>query len=41
MKKKVWPVFSGNVEQEKREGTIYEGPQGILTNTVKVLRSVL
>ena len=34
--KSFWPVFSRILECEIPPGTIYEGPQGILTITVEV-----
>ena len=38
-KKTFWPRFASNIEYEKRHGTIYKGPQCILTVTGQVLRS--
>ena len=34
MKKNIWPVLTRIVVDEKPPGTIYKGPQAILTNTV-------
>ena len=39
--KTFWPTFSRIIEFEKRRGTIYKSPQGILTVTVEVTRSFL
>ena len=33
------PIFSRVIEFHKPQETTYKGPQGILTNTVEVLRS--
>ena len=32
--------FSRSIEQDKYQGTIYEGPQGILTITVEVKKII-
>ena len=39
--KSFWPVFSLILESDKPQGKIYEGPQGILTNTVEVTGLIL
>ena len=33
--------FSCSIEHDKYQGTFYKGPQGVLTFTVEVLRSIL
>ena len=37
----MWPTFSHIIGCDKIKGTIFEGPTGILTITVEVIRSFL
>ena len=41
MKKILWPIFSPIIECDKPQGTIYNGPQAILTITVEIIRAFL
>ena len=41
LKKSFCPVFSLILESDKPQGTIYEGPQGVLTITVEVTGLIL
>ena len=41
MKKILWPIFSPIMECDKPLGTIYKGPQAILTITVELIRAFL
>ena len=41
VKKNVWPYFSRIIEQEKCQGTFFEGPEAILTNTVELIGAFL
>ena len=41
VRKVFWPGFCRIIEHDKRQGTTYEGPQGILKITVEVTRSFL
>ena len=41
MKKKFWRISARIIECDKPEGTVSEGPQGLLNITVKVTRSFL
>ena len=34
-------IFSRSIEHDKYQGTIYKGPEGFLTITVEVIRSIL
>ena len=40
VKKKFW-LFSRSKQHDKYQGTICKGPQGILTITVELIRSIL
>ena len=37
--KKLWRIFPRSIEYDKPKGTIYKGPQGILTITVEIIRA--
>ena len=37
VKKNFWPLFSRTIEQNKCQGKICYGPQGLLTLTVQVI----
>ena len=37
VKKKIWPIFSRDIEHAKFQGTVHKGPQGILTIIVQIL----
>ena len=39
--KNILVKFSRNIEHNKYQETIYKGPQGFLTITVEVIRSIL
>ena len=41
MKKTMWPIFSRIIECDKPQGTIFKGPQAILTITVELIRAFL
>ena len=41
MKKILWHIFSPIIECDKPQGTIYNGPQAILTITVELIRAFL
>ena len=36
-----WPFLSRIIEHDKRQGTTHNDPQGNLTSTVEVTRSIL
>ena len=37
VKKIFWPIFARNMELDKCQGTIYKGPQGILTIILQMI----
>ena len=37
MNKGFWPIFSGTIEHDKRQGATYKRPEGNLTITVFVI----
>ena len=37
----MWPIFSRIIECDKPQGTIFKGPQAILTITVELIRAFL
>ena len=39
--KKLWPVFSRNVDHDKPQGSIHKDPKGFLIITVEATRSFL
>ena len=41
VKKSFWSIFSRIIEQDKRQGTIYKGPQGNLLITLEFIRPFL
>ena len=41
LNKWLWPSFSRIIECDKHQWTFYNGPQGVLTKTVEVIRSFL
>ena len=40
-KKILWPILYSIIECDKTPGTFYKVPEGILTNTLEVIRSFL
>ena len=41
MEKSFWPTFHRNIDYDNCQGTIYRGPQGILTTIVQIIWTII